>query len=183
MSRLKNVKIGSIVLSLAMIGIGAVIMIRPGFSAVTLCYLLGAVILSTGIVKIIRYFTHDLFDLAFQFDLALGILGIVFGVVLLIHPVIHPVILMQVLPVALGIFILAESAFTFQTAHEAKRFGLEQWWLILLAGILSGVFAILLIAAPFEAASALMSIFGASLLVFGVQGLVVDMTAIRYPKP
>lgn len=179
MSRLKNVKIGSIVLSLAMVGIGAVIMIRPEFSAVTLCYLLGAVILITGIVKIIRYFTHDLFDLAFQFDLALGILGIAFGMVLLIHPA----ILMQVLPVALGIFILAESAFTFQTAHEAKRFGLEQWWLILLAGILSGVFAVLLIAAPFEAASALMSIFGASLLVFGVQGLVVDLTAIRYPKP
>lgn len=179
MSRLKNVKIGSIVLSLAMVGIGAVIMIRPEFSAVTLCYLLGAVILITGIVKIIRYFTHDLFDLAFQFDLALGILGIAFGMVLLIHPA----ILMQVLPVALGIFILAESAFTFQTAHEAKRFGLEQWWLILVAGILSGVFAILLIAAPFEAASALMSILGASLLVFGVQGLVVDLTAIRYPKP
>ncbi|HQQ89414.1 MAG TPA: DUF308 domain-containing protein [Oscillospiraceae bacterium] len=178
MSRLKNVKIGSIVLSLTMIGLGAVIMIRPEFSVVTLCYLLGAVILITGIVKIIRYFTHDLFDLAFQFDLALGILGIVFGAVLLLHPA----ILMQVLPVALGIFILAESAFTFQTAHEARRFGLEQWWLILLAGILSGIFALLLIAAPFEAASALMSIFGASLLVFGVQGLVVDLTAIRYPK-
>lgn len=179
MSRLKNVKIGSVILSLAMTGLGAVIMFRPEFSAATLCYLLGAVILITGIVKIIRYFTHDLFDLAFQFDLALGILGIAFGVMLLIHPV----ILMQVLPVALGIFILAESAFTFQTAHEARRFGLELWWLILLAGILSGVFAILLIAAPFEAASVLMVIFGASLLVFGVQGLVVDLTAIRYTKP
>jgi uncharacterized membrane protein HdeD (DUF308 family) len=179
MSRLKNVKIGSMILSLAMAGLGAVIMFRPEFSAVTLCYLLGAVILITGIVKIIRYFTHDLFDLAFQFDLALGILGIAFGVVLLIHPA----ILMRVLPVALGIFILAESAFTFQTAHEARRFGLEQWWLILLAGIFSGVFAVLLIAAPFEAASVLMVIFGASLLAFGVQGLIVDLTAIRCPRP
>lgn len=120
MSRLKNVKIGSVTLSLAMTVLGAAVMFRPEFSAVSLCYLLGAVILITGIVKIIRYSTHDLFDLAFPFDLALGILGIVFGVVLLIHPA----ILRQVLPVALGIFILAETRSPFRTR---MRLGASGW--------------------------------------------------------
>lgn len=48
-------------------------------SALFFCRVIGAVSLFYGVSKILGYFSHDLYNLAFQFDLALGVFTLIFG--------------------------------------------------------------------------------------------------------
>ena len=80
-----------------------------------------------GVTKLSGYFAKDLFQLAFQFDLALGIVSIVLGIIIIEKSE----YIIEILSTAIGIFMLVDAALKIQTAVEAKRFGIERWWLIL----------------------------------------------------
>ena len=87
----------------------------------------GAVSIVFGIIKLMGYFSKDVYRLAFQFDLALGIAMIVLGAV----EVIRPRLLLGLLPVVLGIIVLVDGLFKIQTALDSKRFGLKSGGLAL----------------------------------------------------
>lgn len=91
---------------------------------------LGIGMVVCGAVKLGGYFSRDLFRLAFQYDLAFGILLAAVGVITLCHPGEA----MTFLCVMFGIPVLADGLFKIQVAVDAKRFGIGQWWLVLLAG-------------------------------------------------
>ena len=75
-----------------------------------------------GAVKLMGYFSRDLYRLAFQFDLAYGILLIVLGLIVLVRPV----QLVSFFCLVLGICILADGLFKIQAASDSKRFGLRR---------------------------------------------------------
>lgn len=54
-----------------------------------LCKIFGVVLILLGAVKILGYFTKDIFQLAFQFDFALGIISAILGIVLISENLIH----------------------------------------------------------------------------------------------
>ena len=70
------------VMAVCLIAVGAMLMIKPDISINIICKVTGIVLIGYGIVKFAGYVTKDLFQLAFQFDLALGIVSIVFGIAL-----------------------------------------------------------------------------------------------------
>ena len=78
----------------------------------------GIILVAYGIVKIIVYLSDNLYDLAFQYDLACGILLIVLGCNLRIR---------SYLSSGLGLLILLDDVLKVQTAKDAKVFGLEIW--------------------------------------------------------
>lgn len=47
-----------------------------------------------------------------------------------------------------GIPVLADGLFKIQVAVDAKRFGIGQWWLVLLLAVLTGVIGLLLVLRP-----------------------------------
>ena len=49
--------------------------------------------------------------------------------------------------------MLVDAAFKIQTTLEAKRFGIEKWWLILIISLMVAIVGILLLLAPFETMS------------------------------
>lgn len=69
--------------------------------------------------KAVRIFAKDLFQLVFQFDLALGIVSIVLGIIIIEKSE----YIIEILSTAIGIFMLVDAALKIQTAVEAKRFG------------------------------------------------------------
>jgi uncharacterized membrane protein HdeD (DUF308 family) len=164
--------------SLVFMILGLCLLLWPDLSALTICVLLGVICMVHGIVRLVGYFANDLYRLAFQFDLAVGILSILIGCVLVFHPR-H---ILALLPVVLGLFILADSALRIQTALDARRFGMSKWWAILLVAIGGVVLGTVLLFSPFEGTRALVRLMGLTLLIDGGECLLTCLYTVKPPR-
>ena len=164
---LKTYKTLAIVLSVVTMALGHVMICWPNISAVAICYLMGAVCIVAGIYEIIRYFDLGLIGVLFRYDLFLGIMSVLAGILLVLHPDGGVVIL----PVVLGFYIILASVFSIQISTEARHFGFSGWWGALLLGIAGAILGVLMILDPFRGAAALMVFTGISLLVTGVESI------------
>ena len=175
MTLLRKLKAVHNTLAAVAILFGLWLLLRPDTSAVLLCRLLGMCALAVGAAKIAGYFLDDPYRLAFQFDLAFGILLIALSVVILIRPE----NMMSFLCIVLGIAILADGLFKIQTALDARRFGLRTWWLILSLAIIAGVIGAVLVFRPTESARIVTMLLGMSLLAEGILNLCVALCAVK----
>lgn len=57
-------------------------MLLPEMSQMTICISSGIALIAYGIIKVIGYFSNDLYCLAFQCDLACGLFLIVLGIII-----------------------------------------------------------------------------------------------------
>ncbi len=173
--RVKAAKISYITLSVLLCVMGVLVMIFPEVSARIICYMLGGFMIAYGAIKLVGYFSRDIFSLAFQFDLAFGLLTAVMGAIMILKPN----VMISFAGTIFGIVMLADGLFKIQTAVDAKRFGLERWWLIAVMAGLSAVLAVLLIFDPFAGAAAMMILFGICMLLEGAMNLSVAIIAIK----
>lgn len=173
--RIQAAKLGYILLSVALCVLGGVLIAVPDFSAALLCRLVGVTMLLFGAVKIIGYCSKDLYRLAFQYDLAFGILLIALGGILLFRPD----TMVQIICIIMGVCVLADALLKIQISIDSKAFGLEKWWLILVAAILTGVAGFLLVLRPMESARAVMILLGVTLITEGLLNLTTILTAVK----
>ena len=171
-------KIGYIVMSVVFCAVGLMFIIRSDVSAAFLGYLLGISMVVFGAIKIVGYFSKDLFRLAFQYDLEFGVILIVLGVIVLAKPL----DVLNFVFIATGIATLADSLFRIRIAMDAKRFGIESWWMILAIAVLTGVIGILLVIRPWESARILTALLGISLLSEGILNLCVAISTVKIVK-
>ena len=172
---MKAAKTGYIAISAIYCILGLILIIHPDFSAQVVAMLCGVALIVFGIVKIAGYFSKDLFRLAYQFDLATGILLILLGVIVMIKPDNF----LNLLCVVLGITVLIEGLFKVQVAMDSKSFGIKRWWLIMALAVLSGIHSVLLIFRPDEGMSFLLVLLGLSLLCSGVLNLITVLTDVK----
>ena len=173
--RIQAAKLGYILLSVALCALGGVLIAVPDFSAALLCRLVGVTMLLFGAVKIIGYCSKDLYRLAFQYDLAFGILLIALGGILLFRPD----TMVQIICIIMGVCVLADALLKIQISIDSKAFGLEKWWLILVAAILTGVAGFLLVLRYMESARAVMILLGVTLITEGLLNLTTILTAVK----
>lgn len=173
--RIQAAKLGYILLSVALCVLGGVLIAVPDFSAALLCRLVGVTMLLFGAVKIIGYCSKDLYRLAFQYDLAFGILLIALGGILLFRPD----TMVQIICIIMGVCVLADALLKIQISIDSKAFGLEKWWLILVTAILTGVAGFLLVLRPMESARAVMILLGVTLITEGLLNLTTILTAVK----
>lgn len=172
---LKAAKTGYIIVSAIMILLGILMIIMPETSVSVIGTVCSIFMIIVGVIKLIGYFSKDLFRLAFQYDLIFGILLIILGAVMLLHPE----NLIKVICVVIGISILADGLIKIKTAIDSKTFGLKYWWLILAAAIISCVIGAFLLFRPFESAVTVAIIIGISLVADGAMNLCTAITAIK----
>lgn len=178
MKFISRIKIAYSIISVGLILMGLCFTFFPEISALTMCYCIGAVSIVFGIIKLMGYFSNDVYRLAFQFDLSLGIFMIVLGAV----EVIRPRALIGLLPFMLGILVLVDGLFKIQTALDSKKFGLKKWWISLAFGIIAGIVGIFLILDPFEGNKILTVLLGLTLVIDGVQNLWMVFYTVRSRK-
>lgn len=168
-------KFGYIVFSAIFIALGLSMVIWHSFTALSVCYLISAAAILCGIIKLLGYFAKDSYELAFQFDFALGIYASVIGMILLIMPK-DDIADMHLI---MGMFILVDGLFKIQTAIDAKKFGLHKWQLILAASILTSLLGIILYINPFNGFISLLIFMGIALLADGFQNLFISVYTIK----
>lgn len=179
---IRAAKIGYIIISAAFCVLGICLIMIPEFSVSFLGILCGALLIVCGCVRLLGYFSRDLYRLAFQYDLAFGILFLVLGILLLLYPK----SLMSFFSLVFGVFILSDGLFKIRTAIEAKRFGIREWWLILGAAILVGICGGILLFCPKEGSRLIAVLLGITFLSEGILNLSTVITAvkvIRHQKP
>jgi len=168
-------KTGYIVMSLVFCAAGIACIANPGLSAAVIGRVLGAAMILFGAVKLVGYCSRDLYRLAFQYDLAFGILLIALGAVILLKPEGA----LDFIFAALGIAIFSDGLFKVQIALDSKRFGIRSWWLIAALALVTGAIGLALVFRPWESGVLLTELLGASLLCEGVLSLCVALSTVK----
>ena len=171
-------KIGYIVMSVMFCIAGALFIALPDISITMIGISMGIAMIVFGIVKLVGYFSRDLFRLAFQFDLELGILLLVLGLIVLIRPD----DLMTFICIVLGISILTDGLFKVQIALDSKRFGIKSWWVILALAVVTGTIGVFLIFRSAKSAQFLTVLLGVSILAEGILNLYTVISTVLIIK-
>lgn len=173
--RIQTAKIGYLIISTLLCALGILLVALPDFSAELFCRISGIIMLLFGFIKMIGYFSKDLYRLAFQFDLASGILLMALGIIMMLRAN----VMISIICIILGIYVLADALLKVQIAIDAKAFGIAKWWLILAAAVLTGIFGFLLVLRPSESARIMMVLLGLTLITEGVLNFVTILTAVK----
>ena len=178
MTPMRVAKTGYIVMSMVFCVVGVLFIALPARSAVMIGRVLGAAMAVFGVVKLVGYFSKDLYRLAFQYDLEFGILLIALGVIVLLRT--NGV--MDFICIAAGVAILADGLFKIQIAIDSRRFGIRDWWLIMVLAVVTGGVGLLLVFRPWESVQVLTVLLGAALLAEGVLNLCVALSVVKIVK-
>lgn len=179
---MQTAKAGYIVISAVLSLLGIFLMRQPDVSTAAVGTAAGVLLVIFGIIRLIGYFSRDLYRLAFQFDLAVGILLLILGIILLTKPQ----NLLHFLCVVTGMYVTADGLMKLQTAHDAHRFGIASWWMILAAALLTSAAGVCLLVRPAQSVRIVMQLFGAVLLAEGLLNLLtvlVTVKIVRNQKP
>lgn len=167
MKKLKIAQIGYIVISCAFYFTAVVCLLYRHLPPDAICIFCGVTLLVYGTVKIIGYYSENLFCLAFRYDLAFGILTLVLGVMILLK---HTRLAVWLAP-GIGWFALLDSVLKVQMSEEAKKFGLEQWSVIFIIAIITGILSVILI---FKGTSQAGSTYILTALILLAEGVMND---------
>lgn len=137
--------------------------------------ILSVLCILVGGAKILGYFSNDLYRLAFQFDLAIGLFLAIIGVLTLIVGSKDPLGTVRLF----GIYIFIDGLLKLQTAFDAKKFGIARWLVILLTAILMvGVGIVGLLASYLEQISQLI-VLDVSLMLDGLVNIWITAYTVR----
>ena len=175
---MKIAKSGYVIMSLAFCLIGILFMTRPQASAILIGRALGIAMIVFGIIKLMGYFSKDLFRLAFQYDLEIGILLLLLGVI----AVTETIDVMNFIFIAVGVAILVDALFKARIAFDSKAFGISTWWTILTLAIATGLIGLALVFRPWESASLLTVLLGVALFAEGILNLCVAVCTVKIIK-
>ncbi|MBR5057805.1 MAG: DUF308 domain-containing protein [Clostridiales bacterium] len=171
-------KTGYVVMSLIFCILGMGCILHADIGTKLLGTVLGIALIVFGIVKVIGYFSKDLFRLAFQYDLEFGSILTVLGIAVLVHPI-HAV---NLIVITMGVLILADAFFKVRIARDSREFGISDWWFILGSAIVTGILGLLLMFRPGNSAEVLIILLGLSLVAEGILNLSVAICTVKIIK-
>ena len=78
---MRTAKLGNIIISVLLCAAVIMLIAFPRLSAQMIAAVCGILLIISGALRLIGYFSKDLYRLAFQYDLALGILTVAVGII------------------------------------------------------------------------------------------------------
>lgn len=175
---IRAAKTGYIVISILMCLIGLLFIVFPDAGAMWLGTVCGIVLAVSGAIRILGYFSRDLYRLAFQYDLEFGILLLIIGILILLRGSGF----MKLVSIILGIIVIVDGLIKIRISRDSHRFGITRWWLILLLAVVTCLAGAIMIFLPTEGSMLLSIWIGASLLSEGVMNLIVAICAVKVVK-
>jgi len=135
----------------------------PGLTLLTLVLFYGAYALVDGILALVAAFTGGTKPVPTWWLIVVGLFGIAAGLVTFLWPGITALVLI----VFIGAWAIAHGIFEIVGAIKLRKEIDNEWWLIL-AGVLSVIFGIVVLVAPGAGALGLVWAIGAYSFVFGI---------------
>ena len=156
---------------LIFIGVGIYGFAQPADSYVALAFVFSLSFLIVGIMDIFFAISNRKELEGWGWDLALGILTLLIGIVLLRHPEIS----ILTLPLFVGFTMLFRSAMAIGNSLELKKYYINEWGTLMAMGILGMVFSFILIFDPFFAGFSLVIYTGLAFIVIGAYNIYMSL--------
>ncbi len=164
---LKKFKTNVVVSSVLCVILGLVLVLRPGLSMRIVCTAVGVVLIVSGVMRMIAYFTTRDGSLYSQANLIFGIVLTVVGIWI----VMKPDKVMAIIPIIVGIVIAIHGLHNLQQALELWRDKYDRWWVALILGVLTVGFGVLLVCRPFAAIDTVVMLIGFFLIYDGLSNV------------
>lgn len=161
---LKQVRWETLLTSVLYIILGIVTIVIPDTMIRTLGYLVGILFILAGAVSMICYLLRDPGQNFYRNDFGYGLVGIAVGV-LFLYKVEW---ITSLIPVILGILVLASGCGKLQNVIDMKRADCGNWLAVLILAAVNVVFGAVLIANPFDTVILLFQLVGAGLIFSGI---------------
>lgn len=175
---MKIAKIGYIVFSVIFFAFGAIAILLPEPAFPIFGKLCGVGMIIFGGIKLVGYFSKDLYRLAFQFDMQFGILLILIGLIVLFKTS----DVLNFLPIALGVLILIDGLFKIRIAFDAKSFGIKVWWVLFIMSLVCEALGVTLLFRPSERAYFPIVLIGISLIAEGCLNMFMVISMVKIVK-
>lgn len=156
-----------VVSSLLCVVLGLVLLLWPGMTMRIVCMTVGAVLILSGVVRIIAYFTARDGSMYSQLNLVFGIILTAVGIWI----VVSPEKVLALIPIIMGIIIALHGLHNIRQAIILNRDQYNNWWVALLLGILTVGFGALLVCRPFVAVDTMVMLIGIFLIYDGVSSI------------
>lgn len=160
--KIKKMSITSIVFSLIFILTGIFLLLRPETAINIICYVLGVLLLLSGVVSIVQFFSDKTSDNYLSFSFIFGAFVFIFGLIILIKPA----IVASIIPLLLGVWMLINGVTKLSYSLTINKFNNST--VSIIGSILIIILGILLIFNPFAGAKSLVQIIGISFIVYSV---------------
>ena len=144
--------------------LGLVMVIFPQTTMKTFCLSLGAIAAVLGIVSLISYFSRDAVDFVYRYDFVNGVLLILLGLLFIVKME----LITELIPIMLGVMILANGVMKLQHAIDLKRIGFNGWLYVLVFSLLSLLVGVVCVLQPGFIAAILVILMGISFLFCGL---------------
>lgn len=175
MSLLKQLKWNLILLAVIFIALGIVLILWPGATMKTICYLLAAMLLAIGVVSLINYLRKDISGIIYRYDLVVGLCAILGGILVIVKVD----KLTDLIPAVLGFLVTMSGIMKMQNSVDMLRLGNGTWHVAFAMAIVNIVAGIVLLMNPFEAAQILIMCLGIALVYSGITDLYVTISISR----
>ena len=158
----------SILVSIMLIILSIFLIGKPMESLETFVIAFAIIMIINGISNFVTYFGSDKEYRLFSFDLIIGILTILAGILVFMYRT----SLISIFPIMLGIWIIASNIFKIQIAINLSSIKNSGWGYLLLLAILMIILGVVLIINPFASIITITTLAGIMLLVSEIVSLI-----------
>ena len=170
---LKQLKWRSLLLSAALIGAGVLLIIFPKLSASVICSVIGIGAIAFGLVNVASYFLLDLKDTLYRNEFMIGVTSVIAGILIMTKQS----LLIDLVPILLGLVIVASGLVKLQQSVVAYRIGYQKSLLYLILAAISVVLGlVVMFLMPGKTAADILFItIGCGLVYCGASDLFVTL--------
>lgn len=158
---MKKYSRNSLLVSIILICLALFLIFKPGLSINIVMISLGCVLAFYGITQTVSYFSSSKEIEFFNFQLVIGILCLLAGLVFIFNPT----FINSILPLVIGVWVVIKSITSLQLALNIRNTGTNNWQFMLLLSVVTFILGIVIVINPFQAMEAAVSICGGLLLV------------------
>lgn len=168
-SIIQDMKQNNLINAVIMVVLGLVLVIWPHILGVMLCYLIGGALILMGAIQLIGFLRGERLGFYNKFNMIMGIVLVLLGIWICTQPR----IVLSIVPVVVGIIVLAHGLMDIQYTLDIKRTGNTKWWIALIAAVLTLLIGFMLVFNPFTAYEITMVLLGIAMLYDGGSDLVL----------
>ncbi|MCR5773894.1 MAG: DUF308 domain-containing protein [Lachnospiraceae bacterium] len=152
---------------IAMIVIGIVLILYPGTSMDITIGVIGVLLLVAGVVGIILGFRGD--EAYFAYTMTGAVVSVVAGIICLVKPE----IIRDIVPLFMGVVILATGVFNIANAISAKRAGASRWVVSLILALITVILGIVILVNVDDTGKLLVQVIGMVFVYNGITTLLM----------
>ena len=159
----------SVLCSVALIALGLLLIIKSEATIITISYVIGGLLIALGVIAEIKYFNEHAKKFTLDdIDIVYGIVCVILGIIVIQNPE----AIASIIPLVIGVIIIANSAVKLQYSMELKKENSNLWISTLILSIIMLVCGVLLVFNPFKGAVLLTRIVGVFILIYAILDLI-----------